>query len=101
MLIGSIAALFIMDDIYKPLKLPSRAVFRMMHFDAWGHNFLRERLAPFGLKWRKAELPPFLTLINGKTGERIELPTDLAREDETVAEMDRIRLESMKGGDGR
>jgi hypothetical protein len=88
-----------MDDIYKPLPIPSRAVFRMMHFDAWGHNFLRERLAPFGLKWREAKIPPFFKLLS-KTGEVFTLPTDLDREDETVAEMERIRLESIEAGHG-
>jgi hypothetical protein len=92
---GSTPALFIMDDIYKPLELPSLAVLRLMHFDVWGTNFLRERLAPFGLKLREVRVASHFTIRNLRTGEELELPTDLKHEEVIVAQMERIRRESM------
>lgn len=73
----------------KPFPLNSRAVFRLIHFDVWGSNFLRARLK---LDQPVRVVPESFKIRHAVTGEVYELSTSLVQEDAVVAVMEQLRV---------
>ena len=82
-----------MSSTFDPMPLSSRAVYRLIHFNAWAVNFLQDRL---GFDEPKYVLPKYFKLTNPRTGEIIKLPTDLRYEEKVVAVMERLRVKSLE-----
>lgn len=79
-----------------PYYLDTRATYWMLHFDVWGDNFLRERLAPFGYKAPYREIPPAIGIICKITGQTTWLPSHPSMAEETIAMMEKLRVESIE-----